>query len=829
MDKFNIFTKLIFISFLSSVSTVAFSVEFNTDMLDTEDTQNIDFSQFSQAGFIMPGTYHLTLKINNERLGNAKDIIINASSSTNDNLFSLICIPADILMKLGLKPDAINLVKYRDNNQCIDLSALEGATLNIDLSTLTLSILIPQSYFEYTDPSWVPPARWEEGVNGFLLDYTLTGSLTRRDSGSKESYISANGTTGVNLGAWRLRADYQANSRKSTGTYNSQYSDFAFSRLFAYRSLSSIASILTFGENYFYSSIFESWQYTGISLETDENMMPPKLTGYAPEIIGIAKTNATVIVKSHDRIVLETTVPAGPFQIQTLDSSIRGTLDVTVREENGEEQQFSITTAALPYLTRPGQYRYKFAAGKSRYNGRNLEGDLTASSEISYGINNIWSMYGGAILSKNYQALSSGFGRDLFTFGSLSFDVTQSRTQFLEKTLLGRSYRLSYSKSFDQARADITFAGYRFSDKTYRSLQQALDERRNGTEPQSHKESYQININKYFDAFSLGGNYQYNTYWNSQIEEQYGAYLNTALNLPSLGLKNINITASATRSKRASYHDDAISLYITIPMTLGSSLSFSEGYSRDQSGQRSTTHNISYSGYSDQRNYNLNVGYQTGQHQNNQTSFSGYLNQNSPYASLSANASYVPNQYHSVGGSINGGITLIKEGIAMHQAAYGGTRLVIETPETANVPLNDGVYKTNTFGLAVIPNVSSYRKTSASINTSKLPSNIEALDIATDAILTHGAIGYRSLNVIQGEKTFAQLKLSDGSYPPFGASVKNKNNIELGIVGEQGITWIVGVKPQELLDVYWGNKLQCNTEIPNLISPTDIYPVLICR
>ncbi|MDD9338663.1 MAG: fimbria/pilus outer membrane usher protein [Providencia heimbachae] len=832
MVKFNIFTRLIFASFVSTLSTRAFSVEFNTDMLDTKDTkdtQNIDFSQFSQAGFIMPGTYHLTLKVNNERLGNAKDITVNSASSPSDTLFNLVCIPADVLMQLGLKPDAIKLVKYRNNDQCIDLSALEGSALNIDLSTLTLSILIPQSYIEYTDPSWVPPARWEEGVNGFLLDYTLTGSLTRRSSGSKESYISANGTTGVNLGAWRLRADYQANSRKSTGTYNNQYSDFVFSRLFAYRSLSSIASILTLGENYFYSSIFDAWQYTGISLETDENMMPPKLTGYAPEIIGIARTNATVIVKSRDRIVLETTVPAGPFQIQTLDNSIRGTLDVTVREENGEEQKFSITTAALPYLTRPGQYRYKFAAGKPRFDGRSLEGDLTASGEISYGLSNIWSIYGGSILSKNYQALSTGFGRDLFTFGSLSFDITQSRAQLLEKTLLGRSYRLSYSKSFDEARTDITFAGYRFSDKTYRTLQQTLDERRSSFETQAQKESYQVNVNKYFDAFSLGGNYQYNTYWNNQAEEQYGAYINTALNLPSLGLKNINVTASATRSTRAGYRDDALNLYVTIPMTLGSSLSFSEGYSRDQSGQRSATHNVGYSGYSDQRSYNLNVGYQTGANQDDMTSFSGYLNQNLPYASLSANASYVPSQYHSVGGSINGGITLIKEGIAMHQAADGGTRLVVETPGIANVPLNGGVYKTNALGLTVIPNVSSYRKTSASINTSKLPENVEALESVTDVTLTRGAIGYRSLNVIQGEKTFARLKLADDSYPPFGASVRNKNNIELGIVGEQGITWIVGVIPQELLSIYWGNKLQCNIQIPDVIRTQDAYPTLICH
>lgn len=829
MAKFNFHSCIIVTSFLSSISSLAYAIEFNTDMLDTEDTQNIDFSQFSQVGFIMPGIYHLTIKVNNDQVGNAQNITVITSQSKQDTLFNIVCVPSNIVEHLGLKLDAIKLLQYQNNGKCVDLSVLEGASLNIDLSTLTLSILIPQSYLEYTDPSWIPPSRWEEGVNGFLLDYNLTGSLTRRNSGSRESYISANGTTGFNFGAWRLRADYQANSRKSSGSFNNQYSDATFSRLFAYRSIKTIASILTVGENYFYSAIFDSWQYTGISLETDENMMPPKLTGYAPEIIGIAQTNATVIVKSHNRIVLETTVPAGPFRIQTLDSSIRGTLDVTVKEENGEEQQFTITTAALPYLTRPGQIRYKFAAGKPRINGRELEGDLTISGELSYGLNNLWSIYGGSVLSKNYQALSVGFGRDLFAFGSLSFDATQSHAQLLDKTLTGRSYRLSYSKSFDEARTDITFAGYRFSDETYRSLQQALDERRTGFETQANKESYQVSINKYFDNFSLGGNYQHNTYWNSKSEEQYSLYLSTILNWPEIGLKNINITASANRSKRAGYQDDAISLYFTVPLSQASSINFSEGYTQNQNGERSSTHNIGYSRYSDQRNYNLNVGYQAGSNQNTQTSFSGYLSQNLPYASISGNASYVPSEYHSIGGSINGGITLVKQGIAMHQAAYGGTRLVVETPGASNVPLNGGVYKTNHFGLAVLPNVSSYRKTSASINTSKLPKNVEALETMTDATLTHGAIGYRSLNVIQGEKTFARLKLADDSYPPFGASVRNSNNIELGIVGEQGITWIVGIRAKEPLDLYWENKHQCSAQMPDVINPQDIYPTLICR
>ncbi|HFT7131112.1 TPA: fimbria/pilus outer membrane usher protein [Klebsiella aerogenes] len=819
----------VIIMYLLVATPLAWAVEFNTDMLDTEDTKNIDFSQFSQAGYVMPGTYHLTIKVNQEQLGNARDIIIKSSQSAYDNLFRNVCLPADIIDSLGLKQEAIELLKYYDDDKCVDLSILEGTSLEIDLSRLTISLTIPQSYLEYKDQTWVPPSRWEEGVNGFLLDYTLNGSLTRRNSGTEESYFSANGTSGINFNAWRIRADYQTNYRKSTGNFNNHYSDAEFNRLYAYRSLKNIAALLTLGESYYYSPVFNSWQYTGVSIETDENMMPPKLTGYAPEIIGIAQTNATVTVKNHNRIVLETTVPAGPFRIQTLDSSVRGTLDVTVREENGKEQKFSLTTASLQYLTRPGQLRYKVAAGKPRYDGHQLEGDMTSSGEFSYGLNNIWTIYGGAILSQSYKSIAAGFGRDLFKLGSVSYDITQSQAKLPKENLTGRSYRLSYSKSFDEARTDITFAGYRFSDETYRTIQQTLDERRTGYGSLSQKESYQININKYFDDFSLGSNYQYNTYWKSQSEKQYGLYLSTSVNWADLGLKNINLIASATRSKREVYQDDAMNLYVTIPLTLGSSISFSEGYIKSSNSQRSFTHNISYSGYSDKRSYNLNVGYKSGNRQNNQKSFSGYINQNLPYASLSGNMSYVPSEYNAIGGSLNGGVTIIKSGFAFHQPSYGGTRLVVETPDAPNVPLNGGVYETNYFGLAVLPNISNYRKTSASINTSKLPDDMEALETVTDVTLTRGAIGYRSMKVIQGEKTFVRFKLKDNTYPPFGASVRNKNNIELGIVGEQGITWVVGLKAKENLELYWNNKLQCRATLPDAVSPKEIYTDVICQ
>ncbi len=798
----------------------AYATEFNIDVLDAEDIQNIDMSQFSIAGYVPPGDYVLTVFVNGQRLGAPRDITVLEQKTQTQ----AICIPADLLDSIGLKESVKPKVTVYPNSQCLDLSVLKGMQTVIDLPTLSLKITIPQLWMEYRDPYWTPPALWEEGINGAFLDYSANVSITEEKEGDKRTYLSTNGTAGINLGVWRFRGDYSAIYQKKRGGRQSQeIHDFDFSRLYGFTSLKKLASILTIGENYFYSDVFESWQYSGISLESDDRMLPPKLVGYAPEITGVADTNATVIVRSQNRVLLETTVPPGPFRIQTLDSGVRGILDITIREENGEEKKFSISTASLPYLTRPGRLIYKLVMGKTRYDGHHLTGKPVFSGEFSYGLSNAWSLYGGTQFNSDYQATAIGIGRDLFSFGALSLDITQSFARFTDKKIKGRSYRLNYAKSFDALRTDITFAGYRFATRDYRTLTQFMDQRRTGYDIRSPKENYQIYINKYFDNFNISLNYQYSTYWQDKPQTQYGLYASTNISIPMLSQQNANISLSATRTERDSgYQDDAINLYLTIPLYKGHSISFSESYSRiGKSNQYS--HRASYSGYSDRDNYSLNVGYSHGEEIDSQSSISGYYSRDFSQANLSANASYVPQQYRSVGASINSGITVTTQGIALHRSANGDTRLMIETPGVGDVPLDSGVIKTNHFGLAVIPNVNSYRKSTVSINTSQLPENIETLESTTDITLTKGAIGYRSLSVMKGEKLFAIISLNDGKKPPFGASVRNADNRELGIVGEDGVTWLVGISSKEKLSVYWAGKKQCELSLPeDLASPTSM-------
>ena len=60
---------------LSSVAGSALAaaeIQFNTDILDLNDRNNIDLSQFSRSGFILPGTYSMAVEINAQTLPEQK-------------------------------------------------------------------------------------------------------------------------------------------------------------------------------------------------------------------------------------------------------------------------------------------------------------------------------------------------------------------------------------------------------------------------------------------------------------------------------------------------------------------------------------------------------------------------------------------------------------------------------------------------------------------------------------------------------------------------------------------------------------------------------------
>ena len=346
---------VIFLTILAKTSMASTEVQFNTDVLDLKDRSNIDLSQFSRKGFILPGSYTLAININASTL---PERVIHFYPSEQDKNETLSCISPEIIPLIGLKEVALSRLKWWHNGECVDFQSLNGVTARTDLGKSTLFISIPQAYLEYSSPTWDPPARWEEGISGLLFDYSVNAqNISQKVQGAKSgTNVSGNGTTGANFDAWRFRADWQArHDRRDTGAQSPTRWDW--SRFYGYRALRKIGAKLTAGEDYLNSNLFDSFRYTGLNLMSDDNMLPPNLRGYAPEISGVAKNNAKVIISQQGRIIKEVQIPAGPYRIQDLDSAVSGNLDVRVEEQDGEVHQFQVNTATIPYLTRPGQFR----------------------------------------------------------------------------------------------------------------------------------------------------------------------------------------------------------------------------------------------------------------------------------------------------------------------------------------------------------------------------------------------------------------------------------------------------------------------------------------
>lgn len=817
----------IFFCYIASNAVIFAHAEefsFNTDVLDVNDRNNFDLEQFSRSGYIMPGDYVMSIHINKLELPEQP---LTYFIPDNDPKGSEPCITHTMVKQFGLKSEMSSKLAWWHKDQCLLINSIEGMTAKGDIGAGVLYLGIPQAWLEYSSGDWDPPSLWDEGIAGLLMDYNINSQTQRQQkTDSQNSSFSGNGTVGGNLGAWRLRADWQTRYDHQGGAGNQATRSWDWSRYYAYRAIPRLGASLTIGENYLNSDIFDSFRFAGVSLVSDDSMLPPNMRGYAPEVTGVAKTNAKVIISQQGRVLQETQVASGPFRIQDLNDSISGQLDVRVEEQDGSVQEFKMDTASVPYLTRPGTIRYKVATGRPNDWQHQTNGPLFTTGEFSWGISNGWSTYGGGVVGGDYSAASLGMGRDLLALGALSLDITQSRATLpgQDTRLSGGSYRLSYSKRFDDYDSQVTFAGYRFSQQNYMSMSEYLEARTNGVRSQNSKEMYTITFNQQFRDLGLSAylNYNHQTYWDRAPSDRYNLTLSRYFDVGRF--KNISLSMTGYRNKYNSVNDDGMYLTLSMPWGSSGSLSYSNSFSKG-----SSSHQVNfYDRINDADNYQLSSGVSR-----SGTSASGSYNHQGEIAEINVNASYEEGSYSSASLSLQGGATATLEGAALHRGgSMGNARVLVDTDGVANVPLSGygANTRSNYFGKAVVTDVGSYYRNRISIDLNHMPDNAEAIRSVVQGTLTEGAIGYRKFEVIAGEKAMALIRLVDGSVPPFGAVVVNSKKQNVGIVSDGGSVYLSGINAGEKMSVHWAGKVQCELALPQKLSGSSQTDLLLpCR
>lgn len=830
--KLNNISRLIrrcFYGSLISFSLVAplYAIEFNTDMIDAEDKSNINLSQFEKKGYIPAGHYLVSIQINKNKLPQIYDmewISADTESST------LLCLTRENLTQFGFANNFIDSLQPITPQHCLNINTKPELQVKLNKGDMTLSLTVPQAWMKYHAKNWTPPEFWDDGIAGMILDYNVYASQYTPDEGNKTQSVSTYGTLGFNFGAWRLRSDYQYDQSFESGHSTSKNQSLAQTYLF--RPLPSLASKFMLGQYDLSSDLFDSFHFSGMSLESDEQMMPPDLRGYAPQISGIAQTNAKVTVSQNGRTLYQTTVPPGPFTISDLVNTLQGQLDVTIEEEDGRKSTFQVGSASIPFLTRKGQIRYKVSTGKPTSISHNdINNPLFWTGEASWGWLNNVSLYGGAILTEDdYQAFTSGLGFNMDYLGSLSVDITRAEANLrndLQNKQRGYSYRLNYAKRFEETGSQITFAGYRFSDEEFVSMSEYLSSREDDDTTANEKESYVISLNQYIAPLEMNSylSITRDTYWNSDKNTNYS--LSVSKNFSLGNFKNLSASLALSRVNWGDSEENQYYLSFSLPLDMSRNIM----YSMQRSGDDGTSHTATYYDASDRNNtWNMSVSANKDEIRNNEPSLRANYQHYSPYGRLNINGSFQPDYYRSINAGWNGSFTATRYGAAIHDYSPGNTaRMMVNAEGISGVEVNSNRTVTNMFGIAVVPSLSNYTTATIAVNSNHLPDGVDVNNSIARATLTEGAIGYMGLDATKGYQIVGVIRLEDGYYPPLGVSVNEKEGgREVGLVADDGYVYLSGIQENSILTIKWNEKT-CEITPPNQSNTDGNVVILPCK
>lgn len=779
-------------------------VTFNSTFLELENLNSVDVARYADGANVSPGVYSVSVVLNGLSLGKMD---IELRERADHSVFP--CLSDNLLRQIPFRDDRLPDGFFEKLRQCVDINTLlEGADVRFDSNQQQLTLQLPQLYVSADSSTRVSPELWDSGIPAAILGYNLNGYQSA-SRGEKHQSFYAGLNSGINIGAWYLRHN---------GSYNwNDQGQASYDAINTYlqRDIPAISARALLGQANTRGDIFDTLPFTGAEVATDERMLPGDQRGYAPEIRGIARTAAKVIVRQNDQTIYQTTVSPGAFLIDDLyPTGYGGDLDVTIEEADGSIQQFSVPYAAVVEQLRPGSFRYELVGGTLR--DETLAGDIGLwQGTLRYGINNLITGYGGFQYSQNYTAFLLGAAMGT-RVGAFSFDVTQANADIDGLSAgqrRGQSYRLSYSKTFSATRSTLSIASYRFSSSGYMDFMTAQQTRAaQSIEPATiapgrARSRFSVSANQglpgNWGQFYLSGYLE--DYWNkSGTNKQYQVGYNNTLGSVSFGL-------SAGRTFSINGAEDSYLLTFSIPLgsaanvyrpTLQMQLNHdSSGRTGEQatiSGAAGAERQISYSATA--MNSNQNVG----------SSLALNTQYRSSYTGLSASFS-AGKHYRSESVGANGSMVIHSGGITL--SAYSSDTFALVDAQGASgagVSGYPGIH-IDPFGYALVPYLDPYQLNVITLDPKGTDAEVEMNTTERKIAPYFGSVVKVKFGTKRGTPIVINATL-DNKPVPFGASVEDEEGHSVGLVGQGGQIYARVENLQGRLGVYWGENQQCEVK-----------------
>lgn len=255
------------------IPTVYAGVSFNPAFLAGDDNAVADLNYFASGSSLKPGSYKVDLYVNKTFIRN-QSVRFEVGEKNEKDL-------QPVFTRKELEGLGVNVksTHWTDDMQESDVLSLEKAMDDAhaipDMDHLRLDLSIPQAALLNTARGYIPPEQWDQGINAFLLNYSVSGNKNYASSGEARSHF-ASIQPGLNIGPWRLRnnSSWSQNSNDSGST-----SDWENISTTLERNVQSLEGELTIGDTSTQGTLFDSVPVRGVRLASDENMLPDSQKG----------------------------------------------------------------------------------------------------------------------------------------------------------------------------------------------------------------------------------------------------------------------------------------------------------------------------------------------------------------------------------------------------------------------------------------------------------------------------------------------------------------------------------------------------------------------
>ncbi|HAE4965427.1 TPA_asm: outer membrane usher protein [Salmonella enterica subsp. salamae serovar 18:z10:z6] len=812
-------------------------VEYDSSFLMGDGAASIDVSRYSDGNPTPVGTYTVKVFVNEKPVASQTIPFIDVGKKSAEA-----CLTPKNLAQLHIKqPEIVGekaVLKRGDeeSDDCLNLPALiDQSSVEFDMGDQRLDITVPQAWVNKGYEGYVEPSLWESGIPAALLSYNINGYHNTNNGVDNDSMYAAF-NTGVNLGAWRFRANGNYNWDKDNG------SNFDFQNRYVQRDLPALRSQLIMGESYTTGETFDSVSIRGVRLYSDSRMLPSQLANYAPVIRGVANTNAKVTVTQSGYKIYEATVQPGPFEINDLSPSGYGSdLIVTIEEADGSKRTFSQPFSSVMQMQKPGVGRWDFSAGEVNDDDIHDKPYL-AQGTYYYGLNNYLTAYSG-IQGTNNHYLAGLIGVGLNTpFGALALDVTHSRTEIPDdKTYQGQSYRLTWNKLIEPTNTSFNVAAYRYSTQDYLGLNDALqliDEAKNNNDDRRDtmdnyarmKNQITLSISQPiqdgeidYGSFYLSGSWT--DYWatgdsRSDYTLGYGKGF-------SWGSMSINLQRTWDEDGEK---DDSLYINLSIPLAnlLGGEdrrsgfTSLSTQMRTDFNGGHNLSMNSSGNNEDNTLNYSVNTGYTMQKEDKNISDVGGYVSYQSPWGDISASASANNDSNRQYSLSTDGGFILHSGGLTFTNDNFSNSDalVLVKAPGAKGARINGGGSTIDRWGYGASNALSAYRENQVSLDIDTLENDVELKSTSTMLVPRDGAVVFASFETDQGRSAIITMTRNDGKTIPFGAEVF-EGNTPIGNMGQGGQAFVRGINDRGELTVRWFENNQPTRCSATYQLPTD--------